>query len=143
MRGADSYNESLFTTARLEDFVPANRPLRPIRNLVDDALARMNTKFSAMYEAEVKGGRPSIAPEKLMQRMLLQVLYSERQFLEQIQYNLLFRWFVGLAIKDPVWNHSIFGKNQASHKSMRRKNGSDDGRRPEDWRAESHSNDTH
>lgn len=115
MRGADSYNESLFTTVRLEDFVPAHHPLRPIRAWVNDALAQMDAKFSAMYEADIKGGRPSIAPEKLMRAMLLQVLYSvrsERQLVEQIQYNLLFRWFVGLAIEDAVWNHSVFSKNR-------------------------------
>ena len=115
MRGADSYNESLFTTVKLEDFVPASHPLRPIRTWVNDALAKMDAKFSAMYEADVKGGRPSIAPEKLMRAMLLQVLYSvrsERQLVEQIQYNLLFRCFVGLAIEDAVWNHSVFSKNR-------------------------------
>ena len=115
MRGADSYSESLFTTMKLEDFVPANHPLRPIRTWVNDALAKMDAKFSAMYEADVKGGRPSIAPEKLMRAMLLQVLFSvrsERQLVEQIQYNLLFRWFVGLAIEDTVWNHSVFSKNR-------------------------------
>ena len=115
MRGADAYNEALFTTVRLEDFVPAKHPLRPIRTWVNDALAKMDGKFSAMYEADVKGGRPSIAPEKLMRAMLLQVLYSvrsERQLVEQIQYNLLFRWFVGLAIEDTVWNHSVFSKNR-------------------------------
>ena len=187
MRGADSYNESLFSTVKLEDFVPANHPLRPIRTWVNDTLARMDVKFSAMYEADIKGGRPSIAPEKLMRAMLLQVLYSvrsERQLVEQIQYNLLFRWFVGLAIEDTVWNHSVFSKNRdrlieheavaelfnatvemaeqrgllsgehfsvdgtliqawASHKSMRRKDGSDDGRPPEDWHGEPRSNDTH
>lgn len=187
MRGADSYNESLFTTVKLEDFVPATHPLRPIRTWVNDALTKMDAKFSAMYEADVKGGRPSIAPEKLMRAMLLQVLYSvrsERQLVEQIQYNLLFRWFVGLAIEDAVWNHSVFSKNRdrliehdavtelfnatvemankrgllsgehfsvdgtliqawASHKSLRRKDGSDDGRPPEDWRGEPRSNDTH
>ena len=187
MRGADSYSESLFTTVKLEDFVPANHPLRPIRTWVNDALAKMDAKFSAMYEADIKGGRPSIAPEKLMRAMLLQVLYSvrsERQLVEQIQYNLLFRWFVGLAIEDTVWNHSVFSKNRdrliehdavtelfnatvemadkrgllsgehfsvdgtliqawASHKSMRRKDGSDDGRPPEDWHGEPRSNDTH
>lgn len=115
MRGADGYNESLFTTVRLESFVPADHPLRPIRQWVNDALAKMDARFSAMYEADVKGGRPSIAPEKLMRAMLLQVLYSvrsERQLVEQIQYNLLFRWFVGLAIEDSVWNHSVFSKNR-------------------------------
>jgi transposase len=187
MRGTDSYNESLFTTVRLEEFVPANHPLRPIRAWVNDALAKMDEKFSAMYEADIKGGRPSIAPEKLMRAMLLQVLFSvrsERQLVEQIQYNLLFRWFVGLAIEDTVWNHSVFSKNRdrliehdivtelfnatvamakergllsgehfsvdgtliqawASQKSMRRKDGSDQGRPPEDWRGEPRSNDTH
>jgi transposase len=187
MRGADAYNEALFSTVRLEDFVPAKHPLRPIRQWVNDALSKMDARFSAMYEADVKGGRPSVAPEKLMRAMLLQVLYSvrsERQLVEQIQYNLLFRWFVGLAIEDSVWNHSVFSKNRdrliehdavtelfnatvemadkrgllsgehfsvdgtliqawASHKSMRRKDGSDDGRPPEDWRGEPRSNDTH
>lgn len=187
MRGADAYNEALFSTVRLEDFVPSNHPLRSIRVWVNDALAAMSAKLSAMYEADVKGGRPSIAPEKLMRAMLLQVLYSvrsERQLVEQIQYNLLFRWFVGLAIEDTVWNHSVFSKNRdrliehdavtelfnatvemanqrgllsgehfsvdgtliqawASHKSMRRKDGSDSDRPPEDWRGEPRSNDTH
>ena len=187
MRGADSYNESLFTTVRLESFVPANHPLRPIRTWLNDTLVDMDAKFSAMYEADIKGGRPSIAPEKLMRAMLLQVLYSvrgERQLIEQIQYNLLFRWFVGLAIEDTVWSHSVLGKNRdrriehdavtelfnatiemaeqrgllsgehfsvdgtlihawANHKSMRRKDGSDDGRPPESWHGEPHSNATH
>ena len=187
MRGTDSHIESLFTTVKLEDFVPANHPLRPIRVWVNDALGKMDAKFSAMYEADIKGGRPSIAPEKLMRAMLLQVLFSirsERQLVEQITYNLLFRWFVGLAIDDTVWNHSVFSKNRdrlieheavtdlfnatvqmadkrdllsgehfsvdgtliqawASHKSMRRKDGSDDGRPPEDRRGEPRSNDTH
>ncbi len=101
MRGADGYNESLFTTVRLAEFVPASHPLRPIRTWVNDALAGMNAKLSAMYEADLKGGRPSIAPEKLMRAMLLQFVYSvrsERQLVEQISYNLLFRWFVGLAV---------------------------------------------
>lgn len=187
MRGSDSYSESLFTTVRLEEFVPANHPLRPIRTWINDALTRMDAKFSAMYEADIKGGRPSIAPEKLMRAMLLQVLYSvrsERQLVEQIHYNLLFRWFVGLSIDDAVWNHSVFSKNRdrliehdavtelfnatvemahqrgllsgehfsvdgtliqawASHKSLRRKDGSDDDRPPEDWKGQRRSNDTH
>lgn len=187
MRGADTYNEGLFTTVKLEDFVPSNHPLRPIRIWVNEALVKMEGKFSAMYEADVKGGRPSIAPEKLIRAMLLQVLFSvrsERQLVEQITYNLLFRWFVGLAIDDTVWNHSVFSKNRdrliehdaatdifnatvemaeqrgllslehfsvdgtliqawASHKSMRRKDGSDDGRPAEDWRGEPRSNATH
>ena len=187
MRGADSYNESLFTTVKLEEFVPANHPLRPIRTWVNEALVQMDGKLSALYEADVRGGRPSIAPEKLIRAMLLQVLYSvrsERQLVEQITYNLLFRWFVGLAIDDTVWHHSVFSKNRdrfiehdaatdifnatvemarergllslehfsvdgtliqawASHKSMRRKDGSDDGRPPGDWHGEPRSNATH
>ena len=167
--------------------MPADHPLRPIRQWVNDALQQMDERFSAMYEADVKGGRPSIAPEKLMRAMLLQVLYSvrsERQLVEQINYNLLFRWFVGLAIEDSVWNHSVFSKNRdrlidndavlelfnatvdmaqakgllsgehfsvdgtlikawASSKSVRRKDGSDDDRPPEDWRGEKRSNETH
>ena len=71
MRGADAYNEALFSTVRLEDFVPATHPLRPIRKWINEALANMDEKFSAMYEADIKGGRPSIAPEKLMRAMLL------------------------------------------------------------------------
>lgn len=75
----------------------------------------MDTRFWAMYGADVKGGRPSIAPEKLMRAVLFQVLYSirsERLLVEQIPYNLLCRWFVGLAIEDSVWNHSVFSKNR-------------------------------
>jgi transposase len=187
MRGADSYSERLFTTVKLTDFVPAEHPLQPIRAWLNDALAKMDATFSAMYEADIKGGRPSIAPEKLMRAMLLQVLYSirsERQLVEQIHYNLLYRWFVGLAIEDAVWNHSVFSKNRdrliehdavtelfnatvemaeqrgllsgehfsvdgtliqawASHKSVRRKDGCDDGRPPQDWHGERRSNDTH
>jgi transposase len=82
---------------------------------MNEALAKMDERFSAMYEADVKGGRPSIAPEKLMRAMLLQVLYSgrsERQLVEQINYNLLFRWFVGLSIEDSVLNHFVFSKNR-------------------------------
>ena len=84
----------MFSTVKLDDFVPAGHPLRPVRAWLNEALARMDAKFSAMYEADVKGGRPSIAPEKLMRAMLLQVLYSirgERQLVEQISYNLVFR----------------------------------------------------
>ena len=87
MRGADAYNEALFSTVKLEEFVPQTHPMRPIRKWLNEALATMDAKFSAMYGADVKGGRPSIAPEKLMRAMLLQVQYSERserQLVEQI-----------------------------------------------------------
>ncbi len=106
MRGADAYNEALFSMEKLEEFVPQPHWLRPIRKWFDESLATMDAKFSTMYEAYVKGRRPSIAPEKLMRAMLLQVLYSvrsDRQLVEQISHNLLFRWFVGLSIEDMVW----------------------------------------
>jgi transposase len=115
MRGADSFTESLFTMRRLEDFVPKTHPLRSIRQIANEALLKMDRLFAAMYEADVKGGRPSIAPEKLLRAMLLQVLYSirsERQLMEQTQYNLLFRWFIGLSMDDAVWVPTVFSKNR-------------------------------
>jgi transposase len=113
MRGADGYTEAMFTMAKLVDFVPANHPLRPIRLWLNGALKRMDAVFTRMYESDAKGGRPIIAPEKLIRALLLQVLYSirsERMLMEQISYNMLFRWFVGLAMDDAVWDHSTFSK---------------------------------
>ena len=115
MRGADTFTESLFSVRKLEDFVPASHPLRPVRKMVNTALVKMDALFSRMYEADIKGGRPSIAPEKLLRAMLLQVLYSvrsERQLMEQVQYNLLFHWFIGLSMDDEVWVPSVFTKNR-------------------------------
>ena len=115
MRGSDSYTEGLFTMRRLDDFVPANHPLRRIRVMVNEALAKMDELFSRMYEADVKGGRPSIAPEKLLRAMLLQILFSirsERQLMEQTQYNMLYRWFIGLSMDDEVWVPTVFTKNR-------------------------------
>jgi len=115
MRGADTFTESLFTMRRLDDFVPAAHPLRPIRKMVNEALVKMDALFARMYEADVLGGRPSIAPEKLLRAMLLQVFYSirsERQLMEQTQYNLLFRWFIGLSMDDAVWVPTVFTKNR-------------------------------
>jgi transposase len=115
MRGADTFTESLFTMRRLEDFVPANHPLRPIRAMVNEALGKMDGLFAGMYEADIKGGRPSIAPEKLLRAMLLQIFFSvrsERQLMEQTQYNLLYRWFIGLAMDDAVWVPTVFTKNR-------------------------------
>lgn len=111
MRGADTFTEGLFTLKKLDDFVPANHPLRVLRTMVNRALA----EFARMYEDDVKGGRPSIAPEKLLRAMLLQVLYSirsERQLMEQTQYNLLFRWFIGLLTDDAIWVPTVFSKNR-------------------------------
>ena len=115
MRGADRFTESLFTVSRLEDFIPGDHPLRPIRAMVNQALGQMDALFASMYASDVKGGRPSIAPEKLIRAMLLQVFYSvrsERMLMEQTRYNLLFRWFIGLAIEDAVWVPTVFTKNR-------------------------------
>lgn len=112
MRGADVMQESLFTTVHLESFVPADHPIRAVRELFNAALERISHLFNAAY---ADGGRESIAPERLLRAQLLQVLYSirsERQLVEQTHYNLLFRWFVGLSIDDAVWNHSTFSKNR-------------------------------
>ena len=95
MPGADITQESLFTVAKLDDFVPVNHPLRAIRKLANTALQRMSALFDTLY---ADTGRTSIAPEKLMRAQLLQLLYSlrsERMLMEQLGYNLLFRWFVG------------------------------------------------
>jgi transposase len=115
MRGNDTFTESLFSVRKLEDFVPSAHPLRSIRVMANDALAKMDRLFAGMYEADIKGGRPSVAPEKLLRAMLLQVLFSirsERQLMEQVQYNLLFRWFIGLAMDDVVWVPTVFTKNR-------------------------------
>ena len=112
MRGTDGMQEGLFTVAKLDDFVPADHPLRAIQKLVNQALAGMSSTFNAIY---ADSGRESIAPEKLIRALLIQVLYSvrsERQLMEQMRYNLLFRWFVGLAIDDATWDHSVFSKNR-------------------------------
>jgi transposase len=112
MRGADVMQEPLFVVKTLNDFIPADHPLRAIREILNVALDRMDEHFAAMYSAF---GRESIAPEKLMRALVLQVLYglrSERLLVEQLGYNLLYRWFVGLAIDDPVWDHSTFSKNR-------------------------------
>jgi transposase len=102
----------LFITRTVEDFVPADHPLRKIRTLIDEALRDLDTHFNRLYADE---GRESVAPERLIRASLLQVLYtirSERQLVEQIRYNLLYRWFVGLEMEDKVWHHATFSKNR-------------------------------
>jgi len=113
MRGDDRHQTTMFSYISLETRVPATHPLRPIRQMVDEALQGLAPRFAAMY---ARTGRPSIAPEKLVRALVLQLLYSirsERQLMEQLEYNLLFRWFVGLAIDDPVWDATVFTKNRA------------------------------
>ncbi len=115
MRGADTFTESLFTMRRLDDFVPDDHPLRSVRLMVNQALKNIEPLLSSMYGADIKGGRPSIAPEKLLRAMLLQIFYSirsERLLMEQTQYNLLFRWFIGLSMDDTVWVSTVFTKNR-------------------------------
>lgn len=112
MRGADTQQEALFSYLSPESRIPKNHPLRPIREMVNAALAELGSDFEAIYAID---GRPSIAPEKLLRGALLQILYSirsERLLCEQLDYNLLFRWFVGLSMDDPVWDHSTFTKNR-------------------------------
>src|SRR3974377_1781401 len=108
MRGDDIHQDAMFSHLSPEARVPRDHPLRPIRNMVNQALAELSGDFQAMYSRE---GRPSIPPEKLLRALLLQVLYtirSERLLMEQLDYNLLFRWFVGLSMDDKVWDHSVF-----------------------------------
>ncbi len=112
MRGSDQQNGSLFSYVNLEERVPARHPLRKIKAVVDPALASLDADLSALYASE---GRPSIAPERLLRAALVQILFSirsERQLMEQLEYNLLFRWFVGLSIDEPVWVPTVFSKNR-------------------------------
>ena len=112
MRGADEQSGAMFSYVSLEARVPADHPLRAIRRITDRALERLSPKFGTLY---IRFGRPSIPPERLLRALLLQVLYtirSERQLMEQLDYNLLFRWFVGLGMDDRVWSPSTFSKNR-------------------------------
>ena len=112
MRGDDIHQDAMFSYLSPEARVPQDHPLRPLRQMVNQALGELSRDFQAMYSRE---GRPSIPPEKLLRALLLQVLYtirSERLLMEQLDYNLLFRWFVGLSMDDKVWNHSVFSKNR-------------------------------
>ncbi|MGO9894399.1 MAG: IS5 family transposase [Bryobacteraceae bacterium] len=112
MRGPDTQQSSMFSYLSPEERVPAKHPLRPIRLMVDDALQALSPVFSRLYSVY---GRPSIPPEKLLRALLLQVLYtvrSERMLMEQLEYNLLFRWFVGLNMDEAVWVPTVFTKNR-------------------------------
>ena len=112
MRGCDDQIGSLFSYIDLEKRIRPDHPLRTIRRLVDDALASLDRAFTDLYAAL---GRPSIPPERLLRAMLLQAFYSirsERQLMERLDYDLLFRWFVGLGIDDAVWDPSTFSKNR-------------------------------
>jgi transposase len=112
MRGADEQPGSMFSYVSLEERVPQDHPLRAIRRITDRALERLSPRFGTLY---INFGRPSIPPERLLRALLLQALYtirSERQLIEQLDYNLLFRWFVGLGMDDAVWAPTTFTKNR-------------------------------
>jgi transposase len=112
MRGTDPIQHPLFSYVSQEDRIPADHPLRAIRKIVDASLQRLTGEFAKLYSTT---GRPSIAPEQLLRALLLQVFYtirSERQLMEQLDYNLLFRWFVGLSMDDPIWDATVFTKNR-------------------------------
>jgi transposase len=112
MRGSDKLSGELFSYVDLEQRVRADHPLRAIRELTNTALEALSGDFAALYSGL---GRPSIAPEMLLRAMLLQAFYSirsERQLMERLEFDLLFRWFVGIGVDDPVWDHSIFSKNR-------------------------------
>jgi transposase len=112
MRGSDERSGSLFSYVDLEARVRGDHPLRAIREIANAALSDLSRAFTALY---TDFGRPSIAPEKLLRAMLLQAFYgvrSERQLMERLEFDLLFRWFVGLGVDDPVWDHSTFSKNR-------------------------------
>ena len=112
MRGTDTQQSGMFSYLSPEERVPEKHPLRAIRGMTDEVLKGLSAKFNELYSAT---GRPSIAPEKLLRALLLQILYtvrSERLLMEQLQYNLLFRWFVGLNMEEPVWVATVFTKNR-------------------------------
>jgi transposase len=109
MRGDQKQPAPMWSYISPEQRIPQDHPLRPLRTLVDSVLKEMSPRFSRLY---AKTGRPSVAPERLLRALLLQVLYSirsERQLMEQLDYNLLYRWFVGLNMDDAVWDVSVLG----------------------------------
>lgn len=112
MRGSDPKQDGMFSYVSPEQRVPAEHPLRPLRAMVDGILKEMSPRFGKLYADR---GRPSIPPERLLRALLLQILYtvrSERLLMEQLNYNLLFRWFVGMGMDEVVWNHAVFSKNR-------------------------------
>jgi transposase len=112
MRGLDEHSGALFSYVDLDARIPKKHPLRAIRTIVNQALAGIGNEFKGMYS---RLGRPSIAPEKLLRASLLQAFYSvrsERQLMERLEFDLLFRWFVGLGVDDEIWDHSVFSKNR-------------------------------
>src|SRR6201987_2990510 len=129
MRGSDKRSGELFSYVDLEQRVRPDHPLRAIRSLTEAALASLSSDFAGLYSGM---GRPSIAPEMLLRAMLLQAFYSirsERQLMERLEFDLLFRWFVGLGIDDAVWDHSTFSRPTPRWRCRRC-----DGPSPSPWR---------
>ena len=150
MRGGDNLTGELFSCVDLEARVRRDHPLRAIRVMVNEALVALEREFAALYSPL---GRPSIPPGKLLRAMLLQAFYSirsERLLMERPEYDLLFRWFVGIGVDDPAWDHSVFSKNRDSMKSVKPKDGSGEppaggaGRNAEaGFHGQKRTNDTH
>src|ERR1700681_4169492 len=112
MRGDHEHQAGMYSYISPEQRVPADHPLRPMRKMTDEIFKQLSARFDKLYS---RVGRPSIAPERLLRALLLQVLYSvrsERLLMEQLDYNLLFRWFVGLRADDPIWDATVFTKNR-------------------------------
>ena len=112
MRGVEDRNDALFLYVSPESFVPADHPLRPIRKMADKALSSLSGEFERMYSPT---GRPSVPPEVLLKSLLLQILFSirsNRLLVEQLGYNILYRWFLGLSLEERIWDHSTFSQNQ-------------------------------
>src|ERR1700675_2246066 len=112
MRVEDAKQEGMFSYVSPEKRVPLEHPLRPVREMVDGILKEMSGRFARLYSER---GRPSIAPERLLRALLLQIFSSsrrERLLMERLDYNLLFRWFVGMEMDEAVWNHAVFSKNR-------------------------------
>jgi transposase len=112
MRGWDARSDALFSYVSCEARVPKDHPLRPIQRIVDEALAALSPEFEKLY---ARFGRPSIPPERLLRALLLQAFYSvrsEKQLVEQLEHNLLFRWVVGLSLDAEVWDETVFTKNR-------------------------------
>lgn len=112
MRSTDTKQQVFFSFKSIEDRIPQDHPIRPLKKLVDQALDKLSQDFDRLYS---KTGRPSIPPEQLLRALLIQIFFSvrsERQLVEQLEYNMMFRWFVGLNLDDDIWNHSTFTKNR-------------------------------
>ena len=137
MRGDNEQQAGMYSYISPEQRVPADHPLRPIRKMTDEIFKQLSPRFDKLYS---RVGRPSIAPERLLRALLLQVLYSvrsERMLMEQLQYNMLFRWFVGLNMDGEVWNATTFSKNR--DRLLREKSRKSSSRRCWSWRAAKNS----